>query len=154
MKTCACGCGQETAPTSLFRHGHNSRLRGVKAGGYIARHLPDHPSADANGRVMEHVFVAEQALGHQLPEDAEVHHVDSNRQNNANRNLVICQDRGYHALLHFRARIVRAGGNPNTQKICSGCKRVRDLSEFWFERRNISGRAPYCKDCARTKAAA
>ncbi len=44
---------------------------------------------------------AEQALGHPLPPSAVVHHhtYDGDRSQ-----LVICQDRAYHALLHQRMR--------------------------------------------------
>lgn len=62
------------------------------------------------------VRIAEAALGHPLPTGAEVHHVDGNRKNNARSNLVICQDREYHLLLHKRQRLLRCGGNPNNPK--------------------------------------
>lgn len=89
-----------------------------------------HPRADRDGHVKEHKVIAERAIGRYLPLGAEIHHVDENPLNNANSNLVICQDRAYHKLLHKRARIVRAGGNPNTQRICSSCKQIKDVCEF------------------------
>ena len=76
-----------------------------------------------NGKRL-HVTIAEGALGHSLPVGAEVHHVDENKSNNRNSNLVICQDHAYHSLLHVRARVLRAGGDPNTQRICADCKRL------------------------------
>jgi hypothetical protein len=107
-----------------------------------------HPRGDRDGHVLEHILIAERALGRYLPLGAEVHHVDGNPRNNANRNLVICQDKGFHKLLHLRARVRAAGGNPNTDKICSTCKRVLNQTEF----NHSSGRAGFklqsaCREC-------
>lgn len=120
--------------------------------GYQVRYRPGHPRATASGDVYEHVLVAEAALGHFLPPLAEVHHVDENRKNNRNRNLVICQDKGYHKLLHFRTRILRAGGNPNTQKLCSFCRTFKALEEFDRMAANKStGRQSACRSCCQAR---
>lgn len=131
---CLCGCGQRTAVASKtdYRRGavkglpmnyvesHNSR---ITRRSYVRHRI--------NGEsVQEHVAVATRALGKPLPRGAEVHHVDENKRNNAGRNLVVCQDRSYHQLLHVRARVVRAGGNPNTQRICSRCRLLKSFGEF------------------------
>ncbi len=85
----------------------------------------------SKGRVVPvHRLRAELALGKPLPLGAEVHHVDGNRWNNANRNLVICQDLAYHRLLHLRTRVLRAGGDPNTQRLCGICKTPKTFSEM------------------------
>jgi hypothetical protein len=89
-----------------------------------------HHRADSQGHVLTHILVAESALGKPLPVGAEVHHVDEDTKNNRPSNLVICQDVAYHKLLHVRARIVRAGGNPNTDSICSTCGLVKPLDQF------------------------
>ncbi len=83
-----------------------------------------------NGTVYEHVLIVEQALGKPIPKGAQVHHVDGNKANNQRGNLVLCQDIAYHKLLHARMRVRDAGGNPNTQKICSFCRVLHDLSAF------------------------
>lgn len=77
-----------------------------------------------------HVIAAEAALGKPLPPGAEVHHVDGNKWNNANNNLVICQDHAYHYLLHARARVQAMGGDPNTQRKCADCKQLTDKASF------------------------
>lgn len=103
-----------------------------------------------NGNVKEHVLIAEAALGRRLPRGAEIHHVDGDRSNNARTNLVICQSIAYHKLLHVRAAVLRAGGDPNTQRICSVCKRVKDLAAFNRSSANKStGRQTSCRDCQR-----
>ncbi len=97
---------------------------------------------ERNGQ-REHVRVAERALGHALPPGAEVHHVDRDKTNNTNHNLVICQDHGYHRLLHRRARILHAGGNPNTQRICTSCKELVALAD----RPRVYGKRCVCRPC-------
>jgi HNH endonuclease len=73
-------------------------------------------------RVLQHIYVAEQALGRRLPRGAQVHHVDENRANNRPDNLVICPSAAYHRLIHMRVRALNACGNPNWLK-CVYCKR-------------------------------
>lgn len=116
---------------------------------YARRYMPTHPNATAQGHVFVHVLVSEAALGRTLPKGAHVHHVDGNHRNNANANLVICQDAAYHKLLHVRARIVRAGGDPNTQKICSACQLVKDLDQFNARAGHSTGRQNNCRECSK-----
>lgn len=69
----------------------------------------------------EHRIVAEKALGKPLPDGAVVHHIDGDRSNNANTNLVICQDNAYHTILHNRQRAYEATGNANAAR-CPQCR--------------------------------
>jgi hypothetical protein len=55
--------------------------------------------------VLEHWLVAEKALGKALPPKAVVHHVNNSGSDNNATNLVICENQGYHALLHLREKI-------------------------------------------------
>lgn len=89
--------------------------------GYAFVRVKGHPRADSKGDVLEHIVVAERAIGRYLVEPNCVHHVDHDRSNNENSNLVICEDQTYHLLLHRRERIVQKGGNPNKDRICSRC---------------------------------
>lgn len=123
---------------------HWSGGRSVKPNGYI--------QVTENGRrEFEHVLVAERAIGHRLPAGARVHHVDGDRANNAARNLVVCPNDAYHQLLHVRARVVAAGGNPNTDKVCSSCQLPKPFGSFDRDSSFTDGRCKYCKPCHRLR---
>lgn len=120
----------------------------AKKSGYIGIRAPEHPRADQDGRVMEHIIVAETALGKFLPKDAVVHHVNEDHSDNEPRNLVICENRQYHKWLHIRLKVVKAGGDPNIEKICSRCQILKPFSAFYKSTRNYDGLTHNCKDCA------
>lgn len=101
------------------------------------------------GGVVVHRAVAERALGKPLDGRHPVHHHDENRSNNANSNLVICENHAYHKLLHARARIVRMGGDPNIEQHCWGCKRLLPFSEFHKDQKQPLGHQKGCKGCKR-----
>ena len=75
-------------------------------------------------RKRQHHLVAEIVLGRPLKYPEVVHHVDEDRKNNINKNLVIC-NRAYHALLHMRMRALEACGNPD-YRVCIHCGRHDD----------------------------
>ena len=149
---CSCGCG-ELAPIrnysaagrghfkgepAIWLPGHNSKTRTTT--GYRFRRVGGVLTAD-------HRVKAERALGRPLPEGVEVHHADGTFSDQST--LVICQDRAYHQLLHVRMRIKAAGGNPNTDAICSVCKQVKTQSEFHKNRNTRLGLSVQCKQCLR-----
>jgi len=90
----------------------------------------DHPRSHPNGYVFEHIVIAEKALGKSLPQKVDIHHVDGNRANNTNSNLVVCENRAYHALLHRRTRALQVCGNPNWRK-CLYCKKWDDPENMY-----------------------
>lgn len=108
---------------------------------------PAHPKATSNGFVYEHVLVVEAALGHSLPDGAEIHHIDENTRNNAPTNLVACQNDAYHKLLHVRARALAACGNPSWRKCCM-CKRYDDPANLKSKQSGTTGRTFYHNACA------
>ena len=69
-------------------------------------------------RKLEHIEIAERAIGRLLPKGAEVHHVDGNKRNNTKANLVICSDRAYHMLLHLRQRALDESGDADNRRCC------------------------------------
>ncbi len=150
-KFCSKKCKMEHDISRGFgQQGSGSRSHAWKGGvivaeGYRRRY------AKENGKlvyVAEHRLVAESALGKHLEKCHPVHHVDEDRSNNANGNLVICQDTAYHLLLHARKRVVDAGGNPNLEKVCGSCKAVRPRPEFHRSIKSQDGLVNRCKDCS------
>ena len=146
MGFCQCGCGQKTrlAPQShtklgwvkgepiKFCKGHrpptpkgteNPNWKGgrhVANTGYVMVHRPENPRASKDGYVTETVVIAEAVLGKRLPLGAEVHHDNGIRGDNRHENLVICEDRAYHMLLHRRQRALNACGHADW-RVCGYC---------------------------------
>ncbi len=104
---CQCGCGKKTSITKKndssngriknqpmkYIQGHNNRGRNGsdnnnwKGGkhlnrGYVYILKPDHPRADHQGYVLEHILVVEEVLGKPLPKGAVVHHANGVKSNN------------------------------------------------------------------------
>lgn len=117
--------------------------------GYRKVLAPEHPRADRDGFVMEHILVAEKALGSFLPPGAVIHHVNEIKDDNRPENLVICEGRRYHKWIHIRMKIIDRGGNPDTEKICSRCQTVKPFAAFNNSRTNYDGLTHNCKDCYR-----
>lgn len=95
-----------------------------------------------------HRLRAEKALGKPLPPKAVVHHADGSMNEHAP--LVVCENQGYHFLLHVRMRVLQAGGNPNTDRICVYCKAVKPMVDFYAytNRPNVWR----CKACVKRNA--
>lgn len=153
-RLCACGCGEFT--TGFYRRTNPYRnYRKGEPHKFIHQHrvkpLDPKPQRYRGTRrngvsKMTHICVAERALGKPLPEGAHVHHFDGDGYNNDPANLVICQDAAYHSLLHVRQRVKAAGGDPNTQRICTRCKQLKFASELVGGRFVTSNK---CRECIR-----
>lgn len=61
--------------------------RMATADGYIRVWKPEHPNAFKDGWAAEHVVVMSEKLGRSIRKGEQVHHLDSNRQNNEPDNL-------------------------------------------------------------------
>ncbi|WP_419663264.1 uncharacterized protein Dvar_36510 [Desulfosarcina variabilis str. Montpellier] len=92
----------------------------LHSNGYIQLYRPAYNRASNGVYVFEHIIIAEKVLGKPLPDGAVVHHVDGDRKNNSPNNLVICQDQGYHLLLHQRQRAYDAFGHADWPR-CKYC---------------------------------
>jgi len=58
-------------------------------------------------RLTQHRIIAAKALGRPLKRNEVVHHIDGNKLNNANSNLLVCTV-GYHQWLHMRMSLLYA----------------------------------------------
>jgi hypothetical protein len=100
------------------------------------------------GGDLEHRVIVARVLGHPIPAGVEIHHVNGDRRDNRHSNLVVCQDKAYHKLLHVRARIKAAGGNPNTDAVCGRCGQAKPLEAFSRTKlKKSTGRQSVCKPC-------
>lgn len=148
---CGCGCGAKTNLATathkrfgykvgeplMFLSGHcsrgknNPRWKGgrrVRPDKYIYIWIPNNTTSQSN-YVMEHILIVQRMLGKPIPPKAEIHHVDQNRGNNKNNNLVLCESVLYHRLLHTRTRAFDACGNASWRR-CIICKEWDDLKNM------------------------
>lgn len=136
-------------PAHYGRRGHR-RIED----GYVLVYQPEHPRAKSNGYVREHILVASRALGRPVPAKHPIHHVDDDGTNNTPGNLVLCEDQGYHLLLHRRMRALLACGDPSALRCtyCGGYDRQDEM--FKTTRKNRPSRfgaepRGYHRECER-----
>lgn len=150
------GCGKPTAARGWCHahykkwqlhgdptHGRSyERARGdgtINYAGYVA-------VSDGKTKRMQHVVVAERALGKPLPPSVVIHHVDGNPANNEPSNLVICPSQAYHLLIHQRERARDACGNPDARQ-CVHCKQWDDVAAMTKTGSSRHGHRHYHKPC-------
>src|SRR5574343_188902 len=126
----------------------------MRKNNYSWRVSPNHPHCISRNRIYEHIAVVEDVLGKYLPKDAVVHHINGIRHDNTKHNLVVCQDKYYHELLHLRQNALKACGNVNWRK-CQFCKEYDSVDNLTICKRSdhngISYRHPLCYKLYREK---
>jgi len=110
------GCGESTVRTNLIRCGlqlsegdiYRRRIERTRREhpqqmehrGYRSLRMPDHPAADKDGYVLEHRYVAEQAIGRALNPGEQVHHINLQKRDNRAENLAVLPTKADHARVH------------------------------------------------------
>lgn len=148
---CECGCG-ELVPIAKRSNTHAGWVKGLPKRFIVGHQHKNWPTKSYRLKLVGsklkkvHVLRAEAALGKALPPGAVVHHHNKGAFDN-DAPLVICENQAYHLLLHHRTRIVRAGGNPNTDKICGACKKAKQLELFPLDNARLRGHGSSCHEC-------
>jgi len=101
----ACYETQRASSSSIGRT-HNGRGVVRDHAGYLRIWEPEHP-ASMQGRVLEHRWVMEQAIGRFLVTDEHVHHVNGVKDDNRVENLQVMGSQD-HRLLTARERVQRS----------------------------------------------
>jgi hypothetical protein len=94
-----------------------------------------HRTVYYNGIQMpEYRYRIEKLIGKSLPIGSEIHH-------HTPEQLVVCQDRGYHKLLHLRTKALKASGHAKWRK-CRFCQIWDSPKNLHISRKNV-----YHTDC-------
>lgn len=148
----SCGCfqhkhdGCKSRNVNMEKNPRWNGGRNIDKDGYILIKDRNHNSCNSNGYVREHVLICENVLGRKLSKQNMIHHIDFNKSNNTNNNLVICENDEYHKLLHLRTNSLINTGFKDRYR-CSSCNEYKKESEYY-----ISNTVPFyyrrCKECA------
>lgn len=79
--------------------------RGLKSG-YWTVFIEKHPRKLNNGRVFEHILIAEKKYGRFIKKGEPIHHIDFDRTNNLPENLYLCSGHKEHKDIHVSLEMV------------------------------------------------
>lgn len=125
--TKSCGCKH-------YEHDRGSNNFFWKGGRYLDKDgyvIIYNPNYKYN-KVREHIFIAEKILGKSLSLEHPIHHYG---KKDDNKKIVICEDHGYHMLLHRRTRAYKACGNSSWLK-CKFCKQYDNPVNLYVSKNN------------------
>lgn len=125
-----------------------------KSFGYKQIYLPNHPNASKNGCVYEHVIIAEKKLGRLLKDSEVVHHIDGNKKNNSESNLMVFATNNDHVMFHKSGKAYESDGVWHSiptqyQKKCAFCGKL-----FYVRLKQEKNRRKYCSKVCSSKAQA
>ena len=155
--------------TNYKNRGNNSPLfkgEKIKKDGYIFIYMPNHPLANADGRIREHRYLAEKYLAKEehlvlfngvyvLNPNLDVHHKDMNKENNNIDNLEILT-RSEHALFHqdYKHRehsVIKTCKNCEKNYIViksrehSSCFCCQECTDIYRKKNMVTTICPICK---------
>lgn len=111
---------------------NNSNWKGGKThygDGRNVIHIPDHPRASSKGYVYNTILIAESILGRYISNKIHIHHIDENKSNDEHNNLIICENKEFHLMLHRRMRAYKATRDAN-KRFCTFCKNWDSLNNL------------------------
>lgn len=115
-----------------IRGANNPHWKGgqIKHQNRILIQTPEHPRNN-NGYILRVILIVEKVLGKRLPIGAVIHHINENSMNDDNSNLIVCENRAYHNLLHLRMRALKACEHADWRK-CKFCKQWDDPIKLYI----------------------
>lgn len=113
--------------TKYNKENNNEYKNYVFSGKYLAILLPNHHMARKDGYVYIHQLQAEKKLGRKLKKSECVHHIDENKYNNEENNLMVFKTIADHTAFHNGAEIYLEGdvwvACPNKNLLCPICNK-------------------------------
>jgi len=79
----------------------------IKSSGYIFVYRPEHPRANRDGYVREHILVWEESHGKPLPKGWIVHHLNGEKDNNQPKNLKGLPNKKHYLVLQAKAKRIQ-----------------------------------------------